>query len=311
MTGSVKAAAEGARGVESAISDARNEAEVNREVVENAVSAMTEIEESSNQISQIIGVIDDIAFQTNLLALNAGVEAARAGEAGRGFAVVASEVRALAQRSSEAATEIKTLISNSSSQVERGVDLVGKAGQALQAIVGQVGHISGLVSGIAEGASEQSTGLNEINLGVAQLDQVTQQNAAMVEQATAASQLLNNDAARLTDLISSFETGNVPAHSPQSVRQEEQAPGPEFAAAGTDFSRPDDGPAAVGFNGADLAASDPAPAAPAQFSAHGADADGGWLDMEPMPASDGMDDFVPEPLPAKATGTDDTVWKDF
>ena len=304
MTGSVKAAAEGARGVENAISEARNEAETNREVVESAVSAMTEIEESSNQISQIIGVIDDIAFQTNLLALNAGVEAARAGEAGRGFAVVASEVRALAQRSSEAATEIKALISNSSSQVERGVDLVGKAGGALQAIVAQVGHISGLVSGIAEGASEQSTGLGEINLGVAQLDQVTQQNAAMVEEATAASQLLNNDAAKLAELIARFETGGAQVTASYAAPSAERASVPVPATAGFDARPPIQTVAEPRFG-------TPEAASAAPFSAHGADADGGWLDMEPMPAPDGLDDFEPEPVPMKATGTDDTVWKDF
>ncbi len=183
---------------------ARDEAETSDAVVQSAVAAMTEIEQSSAHISQIISVIDDIAFQTNLLALNAGVEAARAGEVSKGFAVVASEVRALAQRSSEAAMEIKTLISDSSKQVERGVDLVGKAGEALQSIVSQVTHISQLVSGIAEGAAEQSTGLHEINTGVTQLDQVTQQNAAMVEQATAAGHMLNSDATKLAELVAHF-----------------------------------------------------------------------------------------------------------
>ena len=204
MTASVRSAAEGARSVEGLMEEAKTEAQNSGTVVQNAVEAMHEIETSSNHISQIIGVIDDIAFQTNLLALNAGVEAARAGEAGRGFAVVASEVRALAQRSSDAATEIKTLIGDSSQQVERGVDLVGKAGGALQSIVQKVTDISQQVSGIAEGASEQSTGLNEINTGMSQLDQVTQQNAAMVEQATAAGHLLNTDATKLSGLVSHF-----------------------------------------------------------------------------------------------------------
>ncbi|WP_241483498.1 methyl-accepting chemotaxis protein [Leisingera sp. ANG-DT] len=205
LTASVKSAADGARSVEATMDEAKEEARTSGEVVQSAVSAMTEIEESSNKISQIISVIDDIAFQTNLLALNAGVEAARAGEAGRGFAVVASEVRALAQRSSDAAMEIKTLISDSSGQVARGVDLVGKAGDALQSIVSQVTHISQLVSGIAEGAAEQSTGLNEINTGVTQLDQVTQQNAAMVEEATAAGHMLKTDAGKLADLVAHFK----------------------------------------------------------------------------------------------------------
>ncbi|WP_323784058.1 methyl-accepting chemotaxis protein [Leisingera sp.] len=220
LTASVKSAAEGARSVEATMEDAKGEARTSGEVVQSAVAAMTEIEESSAQISQIISVIDDIAFQTNLLALNAGVEAARAGEAGRGFAVVASEVRALAQRSSDAAMEIKTLIGNSSGQVARGVDLVGKAGEALQSIVSQVSHISQLVSGIAEGAAEQSTGLHEINTGVTQLDQVTQQNAAMVEQATAAGHLLKTDATKLSDLVAHFKIpgGGIAAAPAQAAR---------------------------------------------------------------------------------------------
>lgn len=207
MTVSVKSSAEGARSVEIIMDEARQEATNSGKVVKNTVSAMNEIEQSSGRISQIISVIDDIAFQTNLLALNAGVEAARAGEAGRGFAVVASEVRALAQRSSDAATEIKSLINDSSQHVENGVELVGQAGKALENIVDRVNHISQLVTEIAEGSAEQSTGLGEINLGVTQLDQVTQQNAAMVEQATAAGHLLNGDASKLSDMVSQFNIG--------------------------------------------------------------------------------------------------------
>ena len=226
LTASVKSAADGARSVEATMGDAKLEAENTGEVVQSAVSAMTEIEESSNQIGQIISVIDDIAFQTNLLALNAGVEAARAGEAGKGFAVVASEVRALAQRSSDAAMEIKTLISDSSKQVERGVDLVGKAGEALNNIVERVSHISQLVSGIAEGAVEQSTGLNEINTGVTQLDQVTQQNAAMVEQATAAGHLLSSDSTQLAQLVSGFSIKGGATVTPMQAAPSAEAPLP-------------------------------------------------------------------------------------
>ncbi|MBU3032694.1 methyl-accepting chemotaxis protein [Tritonibacter mobilis] len=216
MTVSVKSAADSARSVEQITGEAKQEAEVSGGVVQNAVTAMTEIEQSSKKIEQIISVIDDIAFQTNLLALNAGVEAARAGEAGRGFAVVASEVRALAQRSSDAAMEIKSLIGESSKQVEAGVDLVGKAGDALQMIVERVNNISQLVSGIAEGASEQSNGIGEINTGVVQLDQVTQQNAAMVEEASAACQMLDNDASELGSVVAKFKlSGQMVSASPK------------------------------------------------------------------------------------------------
>ncbi len=207
LTASVKSSADGARNVEGIVKDARSEAEASGVVVKSAVAAMTEIEKSSSQIGRIIKVIDDIAFQTNLLALNAGVEAARAGEAGRGFAVVASEVQALAQRSAGAANEIKALITESSQHVGQGVDLVGKAGHALETISARVANISTLMSEIAQGAAEQSTGIAEINTGMSQLDQVTQQNAAMVEEATAASQILNNDANSLAKLMGRFETG--------------------------------------------------------------------------------------------------------
>ncbi len=173
----------------------------------DAVTAMGEIEQSAGQIGQIIGVIDEIAFQTNLLALNAGVEAARAGDAGRGFAVVAQEVRALAQRSAEAAKEIKTLIANSSSQVERGVKLVGDTGQALSGIVAKVTEIDVLISEIAQSSQEQATGLNQVNAAVNQMDQVTQQNAAMVEEATAASVTLQTEAGELVQLVGRFQTG--------------------------------------------------------------------------------------------------------
>ncbi|NIZ12421.1 methyl-accepting chemotaxis protein [Phaeobacter sp. HF9A] len=209
LTASVRQAAEGATSVSNTMDEAKAEAVNSGTVVNSAVSAMTEIEQSSSHISQIIGVIDDIAFQTNLLALNAGVEAARAGEAGRGFAVVASEVRALAQRSSDAAMEIKTLIGDSSKQVERGVDLVGKAGEALHNIVERVTQISGLISDIAQGASEQSAGLGDINSGMVELDQVTQQNAAMVEEATAASHMLKANATNLAGMVSHFKLGNA------------------------------------------------------------------------------------------------------
>lgn len=174
------------------------------DVVSNAEEAMRRIEESSQQISNIIGVIDEIAFQTNLLALNAGVEAARAGDAGKGFAVVAQEVRELAQRSASAAKEIKGLIHNSSSEVDNGVKLVRDTGVALKAIGDYVSQINQLMDAIATSAREQSTGLAEVNTAVNQMDQTTQQNAAMVEQSTAASAALAQEATRLRSLVSRF-----------------------------------------------------------------------------------------------------------
>lgn len=211
ITTSVKSAVDGIKNVERITLDARGQAETSGKIVENGVAAMNAISNSSTQISKIIGVIEDIAFQTNLLALNAGVEAARAGEAGRGFAVVASEVRALAQRSSEAAKEIKTLIAESSQHVADGVDLVGKTGQSLGQIIEQVNHISELVTKIAESSAEQSLGLTEINTGVYQLDQVTQQNAAMVEESTAAASVFQRDAKTLSETVAFFNTDTVVA----------------------------------------------------------------------------------------------------
>ncbi|KAA9007967.1 methyl-accepting chemotaxis protein [Histidinibacterium aquaticum] len=224
LTQSVNSAAQGAKEVEGIVTSAKSHAEESGAVVQSAVNAMTEIEKSSDQIGQIIGVIDDIAFQTNLLALNAGVEAARAGEAGKGFAVVASEVRALAQRSSEAAREIKDLISGSSHQVEQGVALVGRAGEALTSIVERVTHISELVTNIARGTVEQAQGLSEINTGVTNLDQVTQQNAAMVEQSTAAAHSLSREASDLAELVRRFRIG---AETPAPDRPARRRPEPQ------------------------------------------------------------------------------------
>jgi methyl-accepting chemotaxis protein len=207
ITATVRRTAEGAAQANGAVLTARDDAEKSGEVVRHAVAAMNGIEKSAGEISQIIGVIDEIAFQTNLLALNAGVEAARAGDAGRGFAVVASEVRALAQRSAEAAREIKDLISTSTNQVKEGVDLVGRTGEALERIVKQVSGITGLVSEIAASAKEQAVALVEVNTAVNQMDQMTQQNAAMVEESTAASHSLAHEAAELAGLVSRFQIG--------------------------------------------------------------------------------------------------------
>lgn len=180
-------------------------------VVRNAVAAMDQIEQSSREISNIIGVIDDIAFQTNLLALNAGVEAARAGEAGKGFAVVAQEVRELAQRSASAAKEIKALINTSSQLVKNGVDLVGQTGRALEEIVVQVSDINSNVAAIVEATKEQATGLKEINQAVNSLDQATQKNAAMVEESTAASHKLAMEAEELRGLLAQFRVNGSTA----------------------------------------------------------------------------------------------------
>ena len=249
LTASVRSAAEGSREVEDIVRRARQEAEDSGAVVQGAVAAMSEIEKSSEQISQIIGAIDDIAFQTNLLALNAGVEAARAGDAGKGFAVVASEVRALAQRSSAAAKEIKSLIVTSAQHVRSGVERVGQAGEALTSIVGSVANISTLVSNIAAGAAEQSTGLAEINIGVTQLDQVTQQNAAMAEQSTAASHSLNQDATALADIVAVFSLTNPPQAQAQTsvVALSHYAPRPAVpeAPASIEEDEPIDVPAAI------------------------------------------------------------------
>ncbi|MGC1301359.1 MAG: methyl-accepting chemotaxis protein [Caulobacteraceae bacterium] len=214
ITATVKKTAESATHARQVVDEAKLNAERSGQVVRSAVSAMSGIEQSSRQIGQIIGVIDEIAFQTNLLALNAGVEAARAGDAGRGFAVVAQEVRALAQRSAEAAKEIKGLISSSAQQVASGVSLVGETGAVLEKIVVQVAEINAVVGEIAASAQEQATGLNQVNTAVNQMDQVTQQNAAMVEQSTAASHSLTQETEALTRLVSRFETGQPAVRSP-------------------------------------------------------------------------------------------------
>ena len=205
ITATVKKTAEGAKHARDVVSTAKADADKSADVVREAMAAMTGIDKSSKQISQIIGVIDEIAFQTNLLALNAGVEAARAGDAGRGFAVVASEVRALAQRSAQAAKEIKGLISASSAQVDQGVLLVAKTGEALGRIVAQVVEINAVVTDIAASAQEQATGLDQVNSAVNQMDQVTQKNAAMVEETTAAAHGLAGESEELGRLVARYK----------------------------------------------------------------------------------------------------------
>jgi methyl-accepting chemotaxis protein len=207
ITATVSNAAEQAQEAGQLVRETKISAERSGEVVGQAVEAMSKIEKSAGEIANIIGVIDEIAFQTNLLALNAGVEAARAGEAGKGFAVVAQEVRELAQRSAQAAKEIKELISTSTGHVKNGVTLVGDTGRALQEIVAQVVQVDGNVEAIAEASKEQSTGLQEINTAVNSMDQGTQQNAAMVEETTAASHDLARQAEELFELLSQFKIG--------------------------------------------------------------------------------------------------------
>ncbi|CAN7353307.1 methyl-accepting chemotaxis protein [Pararhizobium sp. LjRoot235] len=204
ITSTVKSASERAAEAREMVNETKGSAAKSGDIVRNAVAAMSRIEGSSSRISQIIGVIDEIAFQTNLLALNAGVEAARAGEAGRGFAVVAQEVRELAQRSAGAAKEIKELIRNSATEVETGVTLVCSTGDALMEIEALVNRVNDHVASIATAAREQATGLAEVNTAVNSMDQMTQQNAAMVEETTAASQTLAQESRELKSLLQTF-----------------------------------------------------------------------------------------------------------
>jgi methyl-accepting chemotaxis protein len=204
ITVAVERTAVGAADAHRVAARAQADATSSGEVVRKAVEAMARIEKSSSNIERITGTIDEIAFQTNLLALNAGVEAARAGEAGRGFAVVASEVRALAQRSAEAAKEIKALISSSTSEVGAGVDLVTRAGETLEQIVGQVSKINEVIAAISNSATEQSASLKQVNVAVNQMDQDTQKNAAMVEETTAASHSLRKEVEDLAETVLMF-----------------------------------------------------------------------------------------------------------
>ncbi|WP_277980398.1 methyl-accepting chemotaxis protein [Sphingomonas phyllosphaerae] len=222
ITTTVRDTAANATKVNGVVTETRRDAEQSADVVRRAVEAMNGIERSSNEISEIIAVIDGIAFQTNLLALNAGVEAARAGDAGKGFAVVASEVRALAQRSADAAKDVKSKITASTEQVDAGVTLVAQAGEALSRITGRIGDISALVSDIASAAEQQATGLQQVNTAVSEMDGVTQQNAAMVEEATAAARSLAEETENMARQVSRFQLGDRPAQA-IAVRREATA----------------------------------------------------------------------------------------
>lgn len=214
ITVTVKRTASGSILASQAVASAKGDAQASGEVVREAIDAMSQIEKSSAKITQIIGVIDEIAFQTNLLALNAGVEAARAGDSGRGFAVVAQEVRALAQRSAAAAKEIKGLISASGLQVSQGVALVAKTGDSLIRIVEQVASIDGLVAEISTSAQEQASSLSQVNTAVNNMDQMVQQSAAMTEESTAASHSLRSEAGALDELMSRFKVSHEAGASP-------------------------------------------------------------------------------------------------
>jgi methyl-accepting chemotaxis protein len=214
MTATVKRNSDNALEANDIVSEAGQKASQGGRVVNQAVESMGELEASSREISAIVNVIEDIAFQTNLLALNAAVEAARAGDAGKGFAVVASEVRALAQRSGEAAKEITDLIGKSSQSVDRGVKLVRQTGDSLNEIIESVQRVAGIIEEVASARKEQSTGLGEVNAAVSQMDEMTQQNAAMVEETSAAARSLASEASKLVGLVSFFKTTGAASHKP-------------------------------------------------------------------------------------------------
>jgi methyl-accepting chemotaxis protein len=234
IAATVKKNADSAQQANTSTAKAREIADRSGEVVAQAVAAMSQIESSSGKISDIIGVIDEIARQTNLLALNAAVEAARAGDAGRGFAVVASEVRTLAQRSSQAAKDIKDLITNSSGQVQQGVDLVNKAGAALGEIVGAIKEVADLVGGIAGASIEQASGVEQVNKALSQMDEVTQQNSALVEENAATAKTLEQSAHAMDERVAYFKVddGHAPAasHKPAAERKAAPASAPKRAA---------------------------------------------------------------------------------
>ena len=271
MTSTVKQNADNAGQANQLATAARDQAEKGGAVVGKAVSAMTEINESSKKIADIIGVIDEIAFQTNLLALNAAVEAARAGEQGRGFAVVATEVRSLAGRSATAAKEIKDLIQDSVRKVEDGSALVTQSGQTLEQIVASVKKVSDIIAEIAAASREQSSGIEQVNKAVMQMDEMTQQNAALVEEATAASQSMAEQASELNTLMERYRIADG-GHAPVAV-----AAAPERAVERRKASRPWNGP--KHSKAAASAAAEPTP--------------------------------VKAPPPAKVANGGDTEWKDF
>jgi methyl-accepting chemotaxis protein len=251
MTATVKKNAENAKQASDLASSTRDVADRGGAVVAQTVEAMAKIEESSRKISDIIGVIDEIARQTNLLALNAAVEAARAGEAGRGFAVVASEVRSLAQRSSQAAKDIKDLITNSNGQVKDGVDLVNKAGQSLSEIVESIKKVTAVVSEIANASMEQSTGIEQINKALTQMDEVTQQNSALVEENAATAKTLEGQAKSMDERVAGFRLrgGQANGEFKSASASERQAPAPVVRPKAAAPKRPAAKPSVVASRG--------------------------------------------------------------
>jgi methyl-accepting chemotaxis protein len=232
ISSTVKKNAENAQQANSLTANTREVADRGGQVVAKAVDAMSRIEESSGKIADIIGVIDEIARQTNLLALNAAVEAARAGDAGRGFAVVASEVRSLAQRSSQAAKDIKDLITSSSSQVKDGVELVNRAGQSLSEIVASIKSVAVIVADIANASNEQATGIDQVNKALNQMDEVTQQNSALVEENAATAKTLESQSGAMNDQVSKFIVDNAAvARSAPAQMEKVHAPAPKAATA--------------------------------------------------------------------------------
>jgi methyl-accepting chemotaxis protein len=221
ITATVRQSADNARQASQLASGSRDAAEQGQGVVSNAVTAMAEINAASAKIADIIGTIDEIAFQTNLLAVNAAVEAARAGEEGRGFAVVAAEVRSLAQRSAEAAKQIKALIQDSLRKVERGTDLVNKSGETLHGIVSSVKRVTDIVGEIAAAAGEQSTGIEQVNTAMTQMDQVTQSNSAQTEELSSTAESLSDQAHGLMELVKTFtlSKGGKTVHGSAAVRR--------------------------------------------------------------------------------------------
>jgi methyl-accepting chemotaxis protein len=267
ITSTVRTTSENAQQATTLTQDSRGAAESGQQVVDNAISAMTELSKSSRQIADIITTIDEIAFQTNLLALNAAVEAARAGDQGRGFAVVANEVRNLAQRSATSAKEIKQLIQGSLSRVDSGVTLVNQSGDALRGIVSSVARVSGLVGDIATASKEQSMGVDQVNKAVVQMDQVTQRNAAQTQELTATADRLSTSARHLEATVARFKLGEGGATV--------EAAQPQRAAT---FLRPKGAPAPTRATPSAVRAAPDSPAftelPPAPFPTHGEAPDG-------------------------------------